>query len=74
MAGKLGTSVAAVGTPVLWHLEISHYNEKARWALDYKGIAHVRRAVTPGLQELTGATPARGPHGAGPGAERACDR
>ena len=40
-------------TPLLWHLEISHYNEKARWALDYKGVAHVRRAVTPGLQELT---------------------
>jgi glutathione S-transferase len=40
-------------TPVLWHLEISHYNEKARWALDYKGVEHVRRAVTPGLQELT---------------------
>jgi glutathione S-transferase len=40
-------------TPVLWHLEISHYNEKARWALDYKGVAHVRRAVKPGLQELT---------------------
>ncbi len=39
--------------PVLWHLEISHYNEKARWALDYKGVAHVRRAVTPALQELT---------------------
>lgn len=38
--------------PVLWHLEISHYNEKARWALDYKGVPHVRRAVTPGLQEL----------------------
>jgi glutathione S-transferase len=44
---------AAVETPVLWHLEISHYNEKARWALDYKGVAHVRRAVTPGVQELT---------------------
>ena len=42
-----------VETPVLWHLEISHYNEKVRWALDYKGIAHIRRAVTPGLQELT---------------------
>lgn len=42
-----------VETPVLWHLEISHYNEKVRWALDYKGIAHVRRAVTPVLQELT---------------------
>ena len=40
-------------TPVLWHLEISHYNEKARWALDYKRVAHSRRAVTPGLQELT---------------------
>ena len=42
----------AAATPVLWHLEISHYNEKARWALDFKGVAHVRRAVTPGLQEL----------------------
>ena len=42
----------AAATPVLWHLEISHYNEKARWALDYKGIFHVRRAVTPGLQEF----------------------
>src|SRR3954451_15789508 len=43
----------AVETPVLWHLEISHYNEKARWALDYKGVPHVRRAVTPGLQQFT---------------------
>ena len=34
--------------PVLWHLKVSHYNEKARWALDHKRIAHVRRAVTPG--------------------------
>jgi glutathione S-transferase len=34
--------------PVLWHLSISHYNEKARWALDYKGIDHVRRAPLPG--------------------------
>src|SRR5687768_5832686 len=39
-------------TPVLWHLEISHYNEKARWALDHKRVPHVRRAVTPALQEL----------------------
>jgi glutathione S-transferase len=47
------------GAPVLWHLKVSHYNEKARWALDYKGIAHVRRAAVPGRQgsiaaELTG--------------------
>jgi glutathione S-transferase len=48
-----GGGLAAVDIPVLWHLEISHYNEKVRWALDYKGVVHVRRAVTPGLQELT---------------------
>lgn len=44
---------ATAEPPVLWHLEISHYNEKVRWALDYKGVEHVRRAVTPALQELT---------------------
>jgi len=35
--------------PVLWQFRISHYNEKARWALDYKGIPHVRETVIPGL-------------------------
>jgi glutathione S-transferase len=35
--------------PVLWHIELSHFNEKARWALDYKGIQHVRKAPPPGL-------------------------
>jgi glutathione S-transferase len=30
--------------PVLWHLPISHYSEKVRWALDYKAIQHDRRA------------------------------
>ena len=45
--------MATAQTPTLWHIEISHYNEKARWALDLKGVPHVRRAVTPGLQELT---------------------
>ena len=39
-------------TPVLWHLEVSHYNEKARWALDYKRVRHVRRAVTPARSEI----------------------
>jgi glutathione S-transferase len=34
-------------TPVLYHIEVSHYNEKARWALDYKGVAHVRKAPPP---------------------------
>ena len=28
--------------PVLWHFPVSHYNEKARWALDYKQVTHRR--------------------------------
>jgi len=32
-------------TPLLWHIPFSHYSEKARWALDYKGIAHRRRVL-----------------------------
>jgi len=31
--------------PALWHIPFSHYSEKARWALDYKGIAHRRRVL-----------------------------
>ena len=37
--------------PVLWHLKVSSYNEKARWALDYKRVPHLRRAVVPGRHE-----------------------
>jgi glutathione S-transferase len=37
--------------PVLWHLKVSHYNEKARWALDHKRIPHVRRALIPGRHD-----------------------
>ena len=36
------------GVPVLWHLKPSHYNEKVRWALDYKAVQHIRRGVDPG--------------------------
>ena len=39
--------------PVLWHLKVSHYNEKARWALDYKGLPHTRRAMDPGFHQKT---------------------
>jgi glutathione S-transferase len=47
--------------PVLWQLEISHYNEKVRWALDYKRAPHIRRSLLPGLhiskaKRLTGDT------------------
>jgi glutathione S-transferase len=31
--------------PLLWHIPLSHFNEKVRWALDYKGIAHQRRVL-----------------------------
>ena len=34
--------------PVLWHIPVSHYSEKARWALAYKGVEHERRAPPPG--------------------------
>jgi len=34
--------------PVLWHIPVSHYSEKARWALAHKGIEHQRRAPMPG--------------------------
>lgn len=35
-------------TPILWQLTVSHYSEKARWALAYKGIEHERRSPVPG--------------------------
>jgi glutathione S-transferase len=34
--------------PTLWQIDISHYSEKARWALEYKGIDHGRRSALPG--------------------------
>ncbi len=47
--------------PELWHFEHSHYNEKARWALDHRGIPHRRKALMPGphapvVKRLTGRT------------------
>ena len=38
--------------PVLWHIKISNFNEKARWALDYKGIPHHRRAPLPSVHAV----------------------
>jgi glutathione S-transferase len=32
-------------TPLLWHIPLSHFNEKVRWALDYKGISHRREIL-----------------------------
>ncbi len=34
--------------PVLWQIDVSHYSEKVRWALAYKGVEHKRRSPVPG--------------------------
>lgn len=35
-------------TPILWHIDVSHFSEKARWALAWKGVEHERRSPPPG--------------------------
>ncbi|MGH7789257.1 MAG: glutathione S-transferase family protein [Candidatus Binatia bacterium] len=45
--------------PLLLHFQFSHFNEKARWALDWKRVPHRRRALLPGahlipVRRLTG--------------------
>jgi len=54
-----GLNVGSV--PVLWQLQVSHYVEKVRWALDYKRVPHIRRSLLPGVhireaKRLTGDT------------------
>ncbi|MET0306095.1 MAG: glutathione S-transferase family protein [Solirubrobacterales bacterium] len=34
--------------PTLWQIDVSHYSEKARWALTWKGIKHRRHSPPPG--------------------------
>lgn len=48
-------------TVELIQFRFSPYNEKVRWALDFKGIAHTRRSLLPGthfsvVKKLTGQT------------------
>ena len=45
---------------VLWHIELSNFNEKVRWALDYKGIPHERRVPMPGLHGVRALAVTRG--------------
>ena len=40
-------------TPELHQFRFSHFNEKARWAFDFKGIPHVRRSYLPGPHMLS---------------------
>ena len=37
--------LGGVNPPVLWHFAISHFTEKARWALDWKEVPHVRKLL-----------------------------
>ena len=46
--------------PLLWHLPISHFSEKVRWALDWKRVPHRRRVMPPGLHPFAGLVMTRG--------------
>lgn len=41
-------AAASDDLPVLWQFKVSHFNEKARWALDWKKVRHERRSLLPG--------------------------
>lgn len=43
-----------VEPPRLLHFRISHFNEKVRWGLDFKGIAHVREALRASMSGRAG--------------------
>jgi glutathione S-transferase len=45
-------ATASPALPILWQLQLSHYNEKVRWALDLKRIPHLRRALLPGVHGI----------------------
>jgi glutathione S-transferase len=47
MTAWLAVPKVAMDTPLLWHIPLSHFNEKVRWTLDYKGVAHRRRVLGP---------------------------
>jgi glutathione S-transferase len=42
----------AEAKPILWHIPVSHYSEKARWALEHKSVEHERRAPLAGAHIL----------------------
>lgn len=49
-------------TTTLWHIELSHYSEKARWALDHKGVPHRLRTPLVGLHRAAALALTRGRH------------
>lgn len=45
--------MSSSGKPLLYQMAVSHYCEKARWALDYKGVAFEARNLLPGPHAKT---------------------
>ena len=45
----------------LWQFRLSMYPEKVRWALDYKGVPHIRHSLLPGphVMPMLGGVPVR---------------
>lgn len=48
--------------PTLWHIPVSHYSEKVRWALAHKGIEHRRLAPPSGAHMAIALALTRGAH------------
>ena len=46
----------------LWHIPVSHYAEKVRWALEYKDVTYKRRAVQPPAHMAVALALTRGRH------------
>jgi glutathione S-transferase len=46
--------------PTLWQIDVSHYSEKVRWALAWKGVEHRRRSPVPGAHMAVAAWLTRG--------------
>jgi glutathione S-transferase len=61
MLARMAEPRASEGTlPVLWQIDLSHFSEKARWALSWKGVEHRRRAPVPGAHMAVAAWLTRG--------------
>lgn len=48
--------------PTLWQIDVSHYSEKARWALAWKEVEHRRRSPVPGAHMAVALWLTRGAH------------
>ncbi len=52
----------ASAPPTLWQIDVSHYSEKARWALAWKEVEHRRRSPVPGAHMAVALWLTRGAH------------